>query len=257
MTPVFQTRLPDELCADPTRARLPGIQPLDPDDWLQVDEAFAGQMRLRDQLIANQRDKVLALAPSALPAGQELLENVVTRLESQTGYSKTGTGIRRPDGVNIPINADDPMATLGRLVQEDLCLLEKSGTEHVLTGAILCFPASWCLGEKFMAPLGNIHAPVGEYDDDMARRVQRMFDLMRPQQPLWRSNCLFYDDPALFAPRSAGDPRHETQAGAEFVRSERQCLLKLSGTGAVVFSIHTWLVRTRNLSEEQRRHLIP
>ncbi len=56
--------------------------------------------------------------------------------------------VRRPDGVEVRLDSRFPLVTLGRLVQEDLCLMEKQGEESVLTGAILCFPASWTLGQK-------------------------------------------------------------------------------------------------------------
>ena len=31
-----------------------------------------------------------------------------------------------------------------------------------------------------MQPLAMIHVPIDSYDDDMARRVQWMFDMVRP-----------------------------------------------------------------------------
>jgi hypothetical protein len=133
--------------------------------------------------------------------------------------------------------------TAALLVQEDLCILQKSGDEHVLTAAALCFPASWRLSEKYMRPLIGIHEPVDSYDDNIARRVQRMFDGIRPHRPLWRFNALWYDDPGLFQPRSALAPRDVTDAHtARFLRSERQSLSRLPETDAVVFSIHTFVL---------------
>ena len=43
---------------DALAARLPGLQPVAEDDWLRVDDAYAGQMAYRDQLIASRRDEV-------------------------------------------------------------------------------------------------------------------------------------------------------------------------------------------------------
>ena len=52
MTGIFQDRLP----YDPQSQRpLPGIQPLGDAPWLTRDEAFAGQMARRDQLLRDQR----------------------------------------------------------------------------------------------------------------------------------------------------------------------------------------------------------
>ena len=66
--------------------------------------------------------------------------------------------------MTVAIDRGDPMGTLGHLVQEDLCLMEKRGEEHVLTAAVLCFPASWRLADKIGRPLEAIHVPVPEYD---------------------------------------------------------------------------------------------
>ncbi len=238
--PVLQRQLP----FDPTPKPLPGIAPLDPDGWLTVDEAFAGQMALRDQLIETRGDEVLAIDASAQDAATELLEmtlDLMRRLPDR-GYAVALDAVRRPDGVSVAIDRTAPLRSLGHLVQEDLCLLQKRGNEHVLTGAVLCFPASWRLDEKFMRPLVGIHDPVEEYGPDLARRVQRLFDGVRPGRPLWRFNYLGYDDPTLFQPRSIHARRDPPGQNPRFVRSEKQAILRLPQTDAVLFSIHTFVL---------------
>ena len=59
----LQTRLPFLPWMDPRTRRMPGILPVEGDDWLRVDEAFAGQMARRDALIAAAPGKVHALLP--------------------------------------------------------------------------------------------------------------------------------------------------------------------------------------------------
>ena len=241
MTEILQKALPYDLPG----SRLPGIAPLQAEDWLQWDDAFAGQMQRRDELLATRRDDVLRLDDMARSAAVELLERVLGVLRGRPGYRVEDAAVQRPDGVLVPINREDPLATLGRLVQEDFCLLQKPPGEcqHNLGGAVLCFPAGWSLKEKFLRPLTRIHGPVEAYDENLARRVQRMFDAIRPEQPLWRANALSYDDPELFAPRHESEPRLAPSGPAPFIRSERQCLVRLAQTGAVVFSIHTYVVR--------------
>ena len=56
---------------------------------------------------------------------------------------------------------------------------QKHKDEHVLKGAILCFPSSWSLEEQFLRPLSIIHGPIQSYDKDVTRRVQRLFDGIR------------------------------------------------------------------------------
>lgn len=243
MTPVFQNHLP----YDPAPRRLPGIQPLNLSDWLHVDDAFSGQMAERDRLLSQTPQTILAIDPDARDAAMELLDLVL----SLAYPGASGDHVERRDGVRIQINRDAPMATLCRLVQEDLLILQKRGDEHVLTAAVLCFPASWTLSEKFLKPLTRIHVPVPSYDDGMARRVQRLFDGVQPDRPLWRFNALWYDTPVLHLPKTetvhqAEDPRHT----GKYLRSEKQCILRLPDTKAVVFSVHTFLIPAARLGAD-------
>ncbi len=253
--PILRSMLVDPPWALPRGAALPGTAPAGADDWLRADDAFAGQMALRDRLIAERAGDVHALDARAVPAAREILEMALAVLAARPGYLVTPGRVARPDGVEVPLDRDAPLLTLGRLVQEDICLLQETGAGHVLTGAILCFPASWVLAEKMHRPLVGIHAPVSVYDDDVARRVQRLFDAIRPGRPLVRANCLMYDDASLFQPRSEGARRDRPDATAGFVRSERQCLLRLPDTGAVAFTIHTTVVRRAALSPGDRAAL--
>jgi hypothetical protein len=164
--------------------------------------------------------------------------------------------MRRPDGVLVPLDGP-PLLVAGRLVQEDLCLMERRADEHEhrLTGAVLCFPSNWTLAQKLGMPLGRIHLPVDRYDADVAKRVQRLFDLVRPEAPLMRANLLVYGESDLFNPRIEF-ARHQPPAGSgRFVRVERQVLLRLRRTRAVVFSIHTFMAGLDALSAAQREAL--
>lgn len=251
---ILQDRLPVMAWMDPRTARLPGIQPVTDDSWLVVDEVFAGQMAERDRLIAEVPALVHGLQESARPAAEELYAAVLAKLRQTQGYRIGAESALRPDGVEVALDPQRPLLTLGRLVQEDLCLMQKQGDEHVLTGAVLCFPASWTLAEKLGRAMIAVHRPVEQYGADLAKRVQRMFDMIRPEQPLWRMNFNVYAAPDLFHPRREDDPRKERRDG-DFMRSERQCLLRLPQTQAVVFSIHTYVVRIADLPPEARAGL--
>ncbi len=336
MEPILQERLPYPL----PDTRLPGIRPCSMDEWLCVDEAFAAQMALRDRLIATRRDRVLAMNDGARAAAHELLGVVVAQLRGHPGYRVGAVQVTRPDGVRVRLDADAPLAVLGRLVQEDFCLLEKPGGQvrapasaaaaaeaavgagngtgigagigagagtaedaakaraggkakararararamaqtgprttgpqsgkeaaagagqgpgpgpsgaHVLSGAVLCFPASWSLAEKMNRPLGLIHAPVAQYDALMARRVQRLLDAIRPGQPLWRANANAQLTGDLFAPMTEAEARRRKPVppDAPYLRSERQCLVRLPRTGAVVFSIHTYMLERASVGDQ-------
>ena len=80
MTLILQTALPFAPWMDPRTNRLPGVLPLEGDDWLRVDEAFAAQMAERDRLLAGMPDQVHALMPQGVPAATELYGRVLARM---------------------------------------------------------------------------------------------------------------------------------------------------------------------------------
>lgn len=233
MTPILQNALPDAQAGDP---RLPGTQPCDADGWLCVDDAYAAQLVLRTQLIGTRPDAVLYEPESTRDTGREVLDEAL-KILPDLGFEVSQDTVVCPDGRCVQIDRDAPLHTLGHLVQEDICILQKQGDEHVLTSAVLCFPANWRLAEKINCPLTTIHDPVDEYDANISRRVQRLFDGVRTGKPLWRFNKLSYADADLHQPykRAVTDEM-------PFVRSERQCILRLPQTNAVVFTIHTYVV---------------
>ena len=241
----------------PRAARLPGTGPVGPDEWILRDEVFAAQMALRDRLV--DAPGTLALLPGARGAADELLDAVLERVARDPGYRAAGPSgparagggdgggprpsvVTRPDGVGVAIDGARPMATMARLVQEDLCVLQPGPDGHVLTAGALLFPSFWRLDEKLGRSLVSIHSPVEEYDAGVAARVQRLFDAIRPGRPLCRWNWLPYDEPPLHQPRDEA-VRREAGPDAPWLRRERQCLLRLPRTGAVVFSIHSFVMR--------------
>jgi hypothetical protein len=253
---VFHSQLPHFPWMDARLARLPGVLPLDGADFLNRDEAFAGQMALRDRLIAQSTDLVHGLQPQAAVAAQELYNLVLAHISKDSGYRLAGQSCLRPDGVDVVLERANPLLTLGRLVQEDLCILQKQDSEHHLTGAILCFPASWALHQKLGRPMSRIHAPVGSYTPDLALRVQRMLNVIRPEQPLWRMNYLTYASADLHHPRVEEAPRDRSESIPKpFVRCERQCFVRLPVTGAVVFSIHSYLMPIAQLPPDAQTSL--
>lgn len=253
--PVLQDHLPSAPWMDAGSWRLPGVRPLEENIWLFSDDAFAGQMALRDGLIGTVPEDVHAMLPEAKEAALECLELVLDYCRSHGGYCVEGDQVVRPDGVEVPLTQEEPLLTIGQLIQEDVCILQSGDQgEHLLTGAILCFPASWTLSEKIGRPLTRIHKPVESYGV-VAHRVQRMFDRVRPETPLCRQNALLYEQPDLYQPRGEADGTRHISGEGKYLRSERQSVLKLLRTGALVFAIHTFVVEVASLPSDQRRML--
>jgi len=253
--PVFQLRLPFAPWMDAMANRLPGLQPVAPGEWLLRDDAFSGQMAERDHQIAINLSRVRCSRPAGDPeilaAERELLTCVLEHLRHDPAYTQTASGIARPDGVTIAPDGD-PVVTASRLVQEDLLILRPEIDGHMFASALVTFPASWTLSEKIGRPLAAIHGTVERYTEALAARVENVLQHLRPEAPLWRANYLLYNNPALYQPRRESERRPFDASGPIFVRVERQTLLRLPVTGAVVFSIHTSVVPRSALTPDQR-----
>ena len=258
MSEICQACVPIRPWDDVRLARLPGLVPIEPGEWVQVDDAYAGQMAHRQALLASRRDQVLRQVPEAGEGLAELYERVLAELRGRGDFRFDGDRVTCPDARVVRLDPARPLETLAALVQEDFCLLQKpaGGEEHVMTAALLCFPASWTLNEKFGRPLTAIHGPVAEYSADMARRVQRLFDGVQPERPIWRANCLLYDDPELHQPRREAERRAPVTDGRKWVRIERQSIVKLAKTGDVVFSIHSYVLPLERFARQDRQAIL-
>lgn len=253
LTAICQKSLPDAPWLTPVGRKLPGVQPLEMASWVVVDDAYGAQMSERERILLQHREAVLMQDRAARPAIDELFGFVLDHLSLRSEFQLVDNRCTRPDGVVVTLDPARPMETLCKVICEDLCVLEKRGDEHVLTAGLLCFPSSWSLAEKFGRPLLAIHDPVPSYTDDIGRRVQRLFDAVQPGRPLWRANALRYTDPTLFQPRPSGERRDHAEAELHggYIRSERQCILRLPQTGAVVFSIQNRVVPIEDLTPDQ------
>lgn len=238
LDPILQNTLPEGQ-AEVAAARLPSMRPV-VGPWLTCDGAYGAQMAKRRYLLRTRARDVYTQTGDGLAAARGFVELALAALP--IGFERMGEEVRCPDGHAETIDWDTPLRSIGMILQQDVCILEKRGVEHVMTGAVLCFPASWTLAQKIGKPLTGIHAPVDEYNSAIAARVQRLFDGVQAGRPLWRANMLRYDDATLFQPRPENDPRPVGQPDAPYLRSERQTILRVPQPDAVAFVIHTSVV---------------
>ncbi len=248
---ICQENLSFEPWVEEKTRRLPGINPLGLQKWLYRDDAFDRQMQYKDLLIEEKRNIVFDCFKEGDRIAEELLQTICDSLQGDKDYICERGVVTRPDGQRIDLSEDHPLVIAGRLVQEDLCLLSYCEDQHILVGATLCFPASWLLSEKMGLPLTSIHDPVPQYNDRIAKVVQRMFDNLQPGRVVFRGNYLSYSNPDLHQPRSMNQRRNRDDVGKKWARVERQTLRKLDQTKGVVFGIHTSVCPEERLSNRE------
>ena len=225
-----------------------GLRALDLQDWIEVGRDFDQQMAERNRLLRERHDEVFAALPESAPGQAEVLELLLDHLPARfpSLFERCGAGlVRRRTGERFESDPARPLLAVGRMVQEDFCLMQKGSSGYRLTAAILCFPAHWRLADKLGRPLDVIHAPVPDFDARLARPVDRFFSSLQVERPVWRTNWSLVDTPELFRP-----PEHRArprtivaaQAGEQlWLRVERQTLRRLLRSGDVLFGIRTYV----------------
>lgn len=225
-----------------------GLAPLDPDDWIEVDDRLEHYLAEKDRLLSEIPDRVFAEEPETRASQQEILD----RLADHLGRRFPDTHVR--DGSRMTVNGsrqvdlrsgEAPLRLASGLVQEDLVVMRRSDAGWRLAAASLCFPSSWSLREKFGKPLHEIHAPVPGFGPGTrnAALIGRIFDNLKVEQPVQRLNWGIYANADLYQPdRSAehGVPGH---GGGDnhYFRIERQTLRKMPISGDILFTIRIHL----------------
>lgn len=212
----------------PFRLRM-GVRALDLDDWLEVDGHFDDDLALKERLVAERPDEVVAAVdhPLARAAAEEL-------------WSLVAAASPRP----CADPTVHPIARCALSTQEDWVVLADLGDgTPVLAAACVCFPTRWRLVEKVGLSNRAIHAPVAYYDEQLGDPVDGFLDRLSVERPVWRLNWNLVDDPALFQPvrpNPSGPDSEVTSANMGervWLRVERQTLRRLPVTGAIAFSI--------------------
>jgi dimethylamine monooxygenase subunit A len=214
--------------------------------WFELDTQYHAEMTQKRHLLATAHADVFAAAPESDAARKEALDMIVAALTDHHAdwFAQSGAVLHnRLTGEDLDSGAIDPLELAGRLVQEDLCLIQNRAEAPILTAASLCFPSRWRLRDKVGKPLGDVHGPVPLYADRLAAPVNRFMRHLRPGHIVSRLNWSLLDDPALFQPGGkwrlelCTDITPENAGSRIFLRVERQTLRRLPLTDAVIFGI--------------------
>jgi dimethylamine monooxygenase subunit A len=224
-----------------------GLTAIRPDALFEIDERYPAEMHERRALLDGRRDEVFAATPGSAAARRETLD-LVAGLLPPDWFPRDGGRLRNRltgEDWDLADPALDPLELAGRLVQEDLCLLDPSGGAPVLAAAVLCFPSRWRLSEKIGRPLLDVHEHVPGYAQKLGRPVDRFIAHLRAT-PACRFNWSVVDDGALFQPggkhRTALDPTITPEVVPErlHLRVERQTLSLLPASGFALFTIRVF-----------------
>ncbi|MEM7689585.1 MAG: DUF3445 domain-containing protein [Pseudomonadota bacterium] len=182
-----------------------------------------------------------------------------------------------PEGVQLMPCAHEPGRELAAMLgaegglpeaalnaHEDMCLLQRFDGEdfYRLIGAAVAWPTDWHPKDKLGLPLRALHAPIAEYEKQLASGVDRFMETLRAGLIFGR--CNWFIAPTAEKRWTAEGAPHkqfahvtcENAGNALYVRSERQTLRRLPETGAIVFTIGVYVTPLASLAWDNLAALV-
>src|SRR5436309_9742721 len=145
-----------------------GLSRIDESEWLVVDAMREEQLALKQRLLTERHDEVLVTLP-----------DVDTDAACRELWRMLGENGRH--GARFSPEFGSWLEAAALSVQEDLCVFQRDGDGRlVLAAACVCCPAHWRLRDKMGRPVAAIHGPVPRYEVELARKVDRFLERLRP-----------------------------------------------------------------------------
>ncbi len=229
-----------------------GLKQLDLNEWLDVDAVLPKYLDEKKRLTADEYPNIVVSETGSENAQQEVLELIADHLcvHFPHIYRRNGALIEVMPARSLVDLNDRSITKLhlaASLIQEDLVLMRKGESGWRLVTASLCFPSAWNLREKFGKPMHEIHAPVPGFGSGArnSELIERMFDNLRIDRPVFRWNWSLYGDDRLYHPESGNQGKLRFGQNPEpeniNLRLERQTLRKLPKSQDILFTIRIYI----------------
>lgn len=217
-----------------------GLQNLGLSNWLLVDEDFSVFHQHKLQQKAERGAAVSQETKGTESAIEEFNDYLLTYLLSHKSdqYIKEKDVLKHvQSGIELDISAST-LWQASLWVQDDVCLLLPQNDVFVLAAASLCSPTDWRLEDKIGHTVEWIHEPVPNYAHTLNDRVNLLLAKLKPENPVSRFNWSIQQGNELYW-QTTGDEQAENLE--HYWRVERQSLIKLPDSGAIVFAIRIFL----------------
>jgi hypothetical protein len=154
---------------------------------------------------------------------------------------------------------------LNTFIEEDFIIMKPmpNEDEYVFKSGVFAFAAGFDPADKFNKPLTSIHDPVPEYKTKLQAQMNKFLSRLKVHTFVRRNNwSIQVHNKVLVMNDNKGTEDEEIKAldpetldfeREVFFRSERQLLTRLPKTGAIVFSIRTYLTKMSDIREEIRK----
>lgn len=217
-----------------------GLQTLNKTNWIYAGDDLAIFQQHKTALREEHDSKCFQALPESRPAQEEFYDFLLNHLlnNPELHYRLDGDSLHNYDAKLDWKLADKDLWQASLWVAEDFCILQRISGETIMTAASVCSPSNWKLEEKIGKSIDFIHEPVPDYDDKLAERVDRLMEGLNPSKPMLRFNWSIQDGNELCWRSDLGE---ESVPADKYWRVERQTLLRLPQSSAVIFGIRIFL----------------
>ncbi len=223
---------------------VPGLRRIEQSNWLVPDTECEAALPQKHELFQTRLSEVFGQTDASRPAQVEATQMVCAAL-----------------GVPLPANREAPLLAVSRLISDDLCLMEKQDSGWILTAASLCSPTHFSLARVLGGSMAGLHKPVPDGAPALSGKIEMMFDRIAPGLVIERFNWTVQAGAMRFMPDAAPMRALAAQTPLKdcgrvlHLRVERQTIVRLPKTRAVLFCIRVCIDPLHALSEIQQQTL--
>ncbi|PWN89734.1 hypothetical protein FA10DRAFT_280667 [Acaromyces ingoldii] len=199
-----------------------GHQPMQSNDWIEVDANYVGDLRKKAELIATQGKVVLDVVDDAAvrlgcqelmehvsswltvryPAlfqwadgGKRAIHNLVTGLTLDLYHGHFSRKASHKEGGHGTLkDGADALLVVSQLVQDDFLIGSPLPDGHWLcAGGIVAFPGFYLLSDKIGTTLMQTHDPVPQFNEKLLFSVERTLTRLEPTKPIERTSWEIVD----------------------------------------------------------------
>ncbi|KAI1479810.1 hypothetical protein F4774DRAFT_418650 [Daldinia eschscholtzii] len=265
-----------------------GIQKRVRSDWIRMDRGYLSRIEERLPLIRNKAEFTIGTGEVVNPAIEELYEEIMIRylparfptmfktqggklvknLATGTTYPLTTTGLTHAQmlaymGENVEASIDTssvyPATTSS--IEDFYFMCPDPNGDYRLQGYIACFPGGFLSPARVGESVREIHKPVPGYERKLGLSVDRYFARMKPGDFIGRMNWslqvdgadLFRTDGNNYYPGTdqvVSDYKEDPSLDESFLRVEHQTLTKLPRSGAVIFTVRSYMTPLHQVKAE-------
>jgi hypothetical protein len=239
---------------------------------IDVDDEYEAELREREEILVADPSRCVVLAHMRAACWDSLLEclgeaaraNPATMSLTREGNSYVWSNARLGEERRFVIGDEDtlgaePLAYTGSQVQEDIVLLDQREGQLWADAGLVTFAADWSLRFDVGMTFLELHGPVPRvHVEGVIPRAHRFLLRLEAHHPYRRTNWTMSVDRRLdqstetypeWGPDRLGVLENpELLADRLQLRVEVQHLIRLPGSGAIMFLIRTSMVPLRELA---------